>query len=126
MIDLDKLQRAQNKCLKICMLTNMRTDANFIHPHTKSSKLEKRRKVHLKNFMFQKKLDRTLFDVANAHTRARDAPLFKVKIPKIEAYKRSTLYNGAIEWNSLSVDVRNVDLLLPLKFLQRRWLMNTI
>ena len=58
-------------------------------------------------------------------TRARDAPLFRTMIPKCEAYKRSVSYNGAIEWNGLSVDLRNVDLLLPFKFHQKRWLIST-
>ena len=50
--DLDKLQRAQNKCLKACMLVNIKTGTDFIHSHTKVPKLCNRRKVHLRNLMY--------------------------------------------------------------------------
>ena len=123
---LDKLQRVQNRCLKICMLTNIKTDTDLVHSHTKVSKLENRRKVHLRNFMFQRKSNADLLDAIVVGTRARDAPLFKTEFPRYEAYKRSVLYNGATEWNSLSAEIRNVDQFLPFKFMQKKWLVNTI
>ena len=125
-VDLDKLQRAQNKCLKTCMLVNCRTDTDYVHSYTKVPKLIDRRKVHLRNFMFQRKKNKSLLDLTEVCTRSRDAPLFKTDFPKCEAYKRSVLYNGAAEWNALDVETRNVDLLLPFKFRQRRWLQDTI
>ena len=76
--------------------------------------------------MFLKKNDVSLLDKADVHTRARDAPLFKVKVPRTESYKRNVTYNGAVEWNNLDVDVRNVDQILPFKFRQKRWLIGTI
>ena len=124
--DLDKLQRAQNKCLKICMMADVRTDTDLIHAHTKVPKLENRRKVHLRNYMFQRKKSEHLLDSSDICTRSHDAPLFKTVIPKCEAYKRSVVYNGAVEWNSLHTDLRNVDQLLPFKFHQKRWLLGTI
>ena len=125
-LDLDKLQRAQNICLKVCMLTNVRTDTDLIHSNTKVAKLSNRRKAHLRNFMFLRSKSANLLISANVNTRARDVPLFKTRIPKCEAYKRSVICNGAVEWNSLSVDMRNVDHLLPFKFHQKRWLLGTI
>ena len=91
-IDLDKLQRAQIKCLKICMLANIRTDTDLIHSYVKIPKLTNRRKVHLRNFMFQEKEkenNKSLLVNSTIVTRARDAPLFTTKIPKVDAYKRS-------------------------------------
>ena len=124
--DTDKLQRAQNKCLKTCTLSNRKTNTDYIHERTKVPKLENRRKVHLRNYMFQMKNNVSLLCPSDIGTRLRDAPLFKTKIPKNDAYKRSVLYNGAVEWNSLSVELRNEDLLLPFKFHQKRWLQGTI
>ena len=117
---------AWNECLKICMLTNVKTNTDHVHSHTKVPKLVNRRKAHLRNFMFRRKGNADLLDVIEVRTRARDAPLFKTEFPRYEAYKRSVLYNGATEWNSLSIDTRNVDLFLPFKFLQKRWLNSTI
>ena len=123
---LDKLQRVQNKCLKMCLLSDARTSTDYVHERTKVPKLENRRKVHLRNYMFQMKTHVDLLCSSDIGTRSRDAPLFTTKIPKCEAYKRSVLYNGAVEWNSLSVELRNMDLLLPFKFHQKRWLSETI
>ena len=94
--DLDKLQRAQNKCLKICMLTNVKTDTDLVHSHTKVPKLVNRRKAHLRNFMFKRKEKLDLLDAIEVRTRARDAPLFKTEFPRYEAYKRSVLYNALL------------------------------
>ena len=124
-LDLDKLQRVQNKCLKTCILSDIRTDTDYVHQHTKVPKLENRRKVHLRNFMFQMKSNENLLCSTDICTRLRDAPLFKTKIPRCEAYKRSVIYNGAVEWNSLSAELRNIDLLLTFKFHQKRWLTET-
>ena len=76
--------------------------------------------------MFLLKSDVNLLYNADIGTRSRDAPLFKTKIPKCEAYKRSVLYNGATEWNGLSVELRNIDLFLLFKFHQKLWLSETI
>ena len=40
--DLDKLQRAQNKGLKICMSVNVKTDTDYVHSHSKIPKLSNR------------------------------------------------------------------------------------
>ena len=76
--------------------------------------------------MYQLKSNESLLDMVAVGTRSRGAPLFKTKFPRNEAYERSVLYNGATEWNSLGVDVRNVDQFLPFKYLQRKWLVSTI
>ena len=41
-----KLQRLQNKCLRICLRTHPRTPLNLIHQLTRVSLLETRRKAH--------------------------------------------------------------------------------
>ena len=88
-LDIEKLQRAQNKCLKICMLTNVKTNMDLTHNHTNIPKLINRRKVHLRNFMFTQKKSQHLLDTAEVATGARYASLFKVATPSCEAYKRS-------------------------------------
>ena len=89
---LDKLQRLQNRCLKICLNVNMRFDTNELHASTKMPMLQARRTAHVNNFMY-KRLDKPMLrDNRDIRTRAHDAPLFKIKIPKVEAYKRSIQY----------------------------------
>ena len=70
--------------------------------------LEKRRVAHINNFM-QGRLTRSdLVDSRDIKTRAHDAPLFIVKVPKVEAYKRSIEYAGAVRWNNLSKELRSI------------------
>ena len=92
--------------LKACILSDIRTDTDYVHRRTKVPKLKNRRKVHLRNFMFHLKHNVNMLCSSDIGTRSRDAPLFTTKIPKNEAYKRSVLYNGAVEWNSLNVETR--------------------
>ena len=35
-------------------------------------------------------------------------PVFDTKKPNNEKYKSNVFYNGAVKWNSLSVNVRNI------------------
>ena len=101
---LDKLQRLQNRCLKICKNLNVRHDTKDLHRITKMPMLTDRRKAHVNNFMFARTNNVTLIDNRNIRTRAHDAPLFRLDIPKNEAYKRSIRYAGALQWNNLDID----------------------
>ena len=50
-----------------------------------------------------------LIIIKNVNTRSRVAPLFKTVIPSCEKYKNGALYHGAILWNMLPVNIRNID-----------------
>ena len=106
---LEKLQRLQNKCLKICKGYNKRAGTDEIHIETKIPKLELRREAHINNFMYGRLENIDLVDTRKIRTRAHSAPLFKVKIPKLSAYKRSVEYAGATRWNNLPPDIRRLD-----------------
>ena len=70
---LDKLQRVQNKCLKMCKGFNIRFGTKELHTVTK---LEARRAAHINNFMFSRLADEGRVDRRDIRTRAHDAPLF--------------------------------------------------
>ena len=106
---LDRLQRLQNRCLKICKNVNMRFNTEELHRITKMPMLSKRRAAHVNNFMFKRLANKTLVDKRDIRTRAHDAPLFKVRVPKNEAYKRSVEYAGSLQWNGLPKEVRNIN-----------------
>ena len=103
---LDKLQRLQNRGLKICKGFDKRFNTEQLHTLTKCPKLKHRRTAHVNNFMYDKLDDKNLRDLREINTRAHDAPLFRVKIPKIETYKRSVEYRGAVQWNNLPTEMR--------------------
>ena len=103
---LDKLQRLQNRGLKICKGFDRRFNTGRLHSITKCPMLMSRREAHLNNFMYGRLSDPLSRDLRGLNTRAHDAPPFKVKVPKNETYKRAVDYRGAVQWNSLSVQMR--------------------
>ena len=112
---LEKLQRLQNRCLKICKCFNMRHGTKDLHVTTKMPMLADRRSCHINNFMYGQQTKEYLLDTRNINTRAHDAPLFRIKIPKNETYKRSVEYAGSMRWNALPPEVRGIANQIELK-----------
>ena len=123
---LDKLQRLQNKGLKICKGYNRRHDTDDLHRVTKCPKLEIRRNAHLRNFMFNRSYKEELLDKRDIRTRAHDAPLFKIAVPKNETYKRSVAFAGASEWNALPANIRNINSSPEFKRIQKRDMLSSL
>ena len=63
------------------------------------------RTAHINNFMYGRLERPDLRDGRDIRTRAHIALLFKVAIPKNEAFKRS----GSCQWNSLPAEVCNTE-----------------
>ena len=106
---LDKLQRLQNRSLKICKKLNTRFNTKDLHAITKTPMLAARRRAHINNFMYGRLKNESLVDERDIRTRAHDAPLFRIEVPQNEAYKRSVKYAGALQWNALDRDTRKID-----------------
>ena len=70
--------------------------------------------------MYLRKSRDELLNVREIRTRAHDAPLFEMGIPRCEAYKRSVGYSGAVEWNNLPPPVRNTGSYLAFKYTQKK------
>ena len=117
---LEKLQRLQNKCLKICLNLHQLHNTINVHREAKCAYLEVRRKVHTCNFMYKRQAKLNLLDLRDIHTRQHDAPLFKVPHPNNEAFKRSVLYYGANTWNNLPTATRLIRDYLPFKAHQKK------
>ena len=92
------------------------TGTDRLHKVTGVPFLHDRRKAHLLNFMYNRKTKPGLLNVREIRTKAHDAPLFNVNIPRCEAFKRSVGYFGGVKWNNLSIEHRNIDLYLPFKY----------
>ena len=117
---LDKLQRLQNRCLKICKGFDIRFNTNELHVITKMPLLKFRREAHVNNFMYNRLKRTDLVDSRDIRTRAHDAPLFKVSVPKYEAYKRSVKHAGAVQWNNLPNACRSINNFESFKANQKR------
>ena len=59
--------------------------------------------------MHKETLKKTLIKPKRINTRLQDAPVFHTYKPNIEKAKASVLYRGAIEWNALGANLRNLD-----------------
>ena len=118
--DLDKLQRLQNRCLRVCLGHNRDFSTNRAHKDSGTPFLKDRRKAHTLNFMYVRKDKKpSLLNKREIRTRAHDAPLFLVGVPRCEAYKRSVCYHGATAWNDLAPATRNIDTYEKFKNVQR-------
>ena len=81
----------QIRCFKICKNLNIRHDTEDLHTITKMPMLADRRKAHVNNFVHARTNNVVMLDTRNIRTRAHDAPLFRINIPKNEAYWSSTM-----------------------------------
>ena len=117
---LRKLQIVQNKCLRLCLGRDRRYSTDAAHKLSGVPFLRDRRAAHVLNFMYRRKGRRDLLNQREIRTRALDAPLFNVDIPRCEAFKHSMSYFGAVKWNELPSAVRNTDSYLVFKTLQKK------
>ena len=124
--DLNKLQRLQNRCLRICLGYDRRFSTERVHKISSTPFLHDRRNAHILNFMFCRKDNRALLNTREIRTRAHDAPLFNIAIPRCEAFKRSIGYFGASIWNGLEPQVRNTDSYLAFKYLSRKRMLHPL
>ena len=84
--------------------------------------LARRRAAHINNFMYNRLGNEALVDNRDIRTRAHDAPLFKVVVPKVEAYKRSVVYAGALQWNNLKKETHCINSFEAFKSNQKKQL----
>ena len=100
----DKLQKLQNRALRICLRSAPRESTENLHKKAKVPLLENRRLAHLRNVMFKRKELGIGEDQNPSRTRIHDAYTFKVVPARNKAFERSICYKGAREWNRLNVN----------------------
>ena len=67
--DIDKLQRLQNKCLRICLGKERRFDTDRAHKLANTPFLSDRREAHVCNFMYKRKGNPELLNRREIRTR---------------------------------------------------------
>ena len=126
--DLQKLNRHHIRGMKICLYGGFMLDECELYAKCNLSELNVRRQVHLRNYMFKlKNINDNMVDNSNSNmnTRLHDGPVFKVTHPNSEPIKRSVMYAGALEWNNLDSDIRNIDDIVKFKRIQKSWMLKT-
>ena len=118
--DITKLQRLQNRCLKISLGKERRFCTEAAHKLANVPFLKDRREAHILNFMYHRSSNKSLLNSREIRTRAHDAPLFEIIIPRCEAFKRSVGYAGGTKWNELPPGLRNTNTFQEFKTIQKK------
>ena len=124
----EKLQTLQNRALRICFTARLITPTQILHRSAQISKLKPRRITHLVNYMFKNKSNIRYLNVRNINTRLHDAPVFKTTCtkPNCEKFKANVYYNGAMAWNNLAVNIRNIETYEIFKTTQKKWALSQL
>lgn len=126
---LNKLQRLQNRALKVIFKAPARTSTSDLHWNAKVPYLYYRRIAHLRNFMYKrthKDNNPTITMNRLTNTRLREAPACIVTKVNLTTFKRSVMHKGAKEWNQLPVQLRSAVSYDAFKSKQREWLHDTL
>ena len=105
--ELKKLDRLRKRGMRIGVTNGNNLDENDLFNMFKSSNLDTRRHVHLRNYMFNNKR-KYVKETHSISTRLNDGPVFAIPKPNSDIIKKSVIYSGALDWNSLYADTRNI------------------
>ena len=103
-----KLQKVQNRALRICMEAEGRTNVNLLHNTCNVNKLDDCRITHLLNFVYKRAQREEYCQTGLRALRRYDAPILKEIKTNNKNFERSVLYQGALHWNNLEVDTRGI------------------
>ena len=124
--DVGKLQKLQNRALRICLNTNNRYHTLNLHHNTKIPLLCDRRNYHLSVHAFTRTKNAEYLDTLPITTRRRNAPLLKIFKSNYKVVDRSVYLQTATLWNNMDVDTRNFDNLEAFKLVQKNKLIDSI
>ena len=117
--NLSRLQKLQNRGLRICLNTQGYISRIQLHLSCKVFPLKRRRKINLRKYMYKQKENQDIVVNRNIRTRRHDAVVFEMCKPNLELVKKSTMYRGIQDWNDLPANVRNIDNFNEFKILQK-------
>ena len=75
--------------------------------------------VHLLTYMQKQKHKKELLKPKLRNTRLHQAPVFNIYKPNNEKAKQNIFYRGAMVWNSLAANNRNIDVASFMSWLKR-------
>ena len=120
--NLDKLQKLQNRGLRICTNENFYIPVILLHQRCYIPNLVTRRTCNLRKYMYKQQNNVDIVVNRNIRTRRHDATVYETCIPMLEKYKKGTIYRGIHEWNNLPVEIRNIGTFNSFKCNQKAWM----
>ena len=115
-----KLQKLQNRALRICLALDGRSNVNDMHNTCNINKLLHRREVHLLNFVYIQAQNDNYVQTGNRDLQLFDAPGIREFKSNNKSFERSILYQGALIWNRQTVEDRSTASHKVFKKLQKR------
>lgn len=106
-----KLQRVQNKGLKVALRKDSRYSTDILHKEANLATWEVRARMALTKLMFKYKGHEEFIvtNVSDGLTRLQLGTVFKIVVPKTNNYRNSVAYLSRIEWNCLPSYIRCID-----------------
>ena len=123
---LQKLQRLQNRCLKICEGVHRLTPTIEVHRETNMPLLSERIKYHMLLTAFKRAQDPNFRRVTNRATRLADGPVLKYHTIHCNIYRHSLEVQCAWEWLATQPYNRNIELFLEFKHLAKKAMLSKI
>ena len=107
--DVKKLQRLQNRALRMCYDIDRPRDISTTELHAMAhiELLQNRRNLSLLCIMYDLKQQQLYEKIGNRVTRQGEKYIFQTEISNVGVYMRSPYYIGANLWNNLPYDVQN-------------------
>lgn len=105
---LNKLQRVQNRCLRICNLVDKYTSNVELHLMSKILPLRLRRKLAICKFLYKKirLKPEILVEPVRKGNRSSYKRLIYLSKPRTNGFRKSLSYAGYLTWNNLPVSFR--------------------
>ena len=105
--ELTKLQRLQNRALRICTKSRVReVSVNALHTATGVLKLDDRRKKQLTKIMWKSALQGEASVGVHARTRGDRKLKFRMRRPHTSFFQKSPYYRGVELWDKLDLRVQ--------------------
>ena len=117
-----KLQRLQNRGLRICLKVEARTNIRQLHRDSNVPFLKHRRTAHLLNLMYKRIEKGIQLAEPTRHTRLHDGVVMATKRANCRIFERSVYYRGANAWNNLTAELRNINNYEVFKAIQKQWM----
>ena len=107
--NLQKIQDKQTKALKICYNLYGTQNEEQLHNNANLALLSKRRDSHIANFMFKRQDNEDYLDNRALPTQAHQYTKFLVPTFHLTQYKNSLIYKGAVVWNQLPNELKQLE-----------------
>ena len=123
---LDRLQKLQNRALRICLKTEERTSVKQIHKLASLPELKYRRIAHLRKIPYIRSKMPKYQLVRTRNTRRNDAIQLQYWLARNNRVANSLFNQCARTWNVLDPVIRNTPTIKEFKLKQKKWLKSCI